>query len=65
MLQKGSIVKVSDNSGARWASCIKVLSKSQIGVTGDFILVTLKKISNQKKVKKKIIYLGLIVNQKF
>lgn len=65
MIQKGSCLKVSDNSGAKWSKCIKVFGKTSIAQVGDFILVTLKKIVNQKKVKKKIIYIGLIVTQKF
>lgn len=60
MIIKGSTLKVIDNSGAKWAKCIKVIGKSLIGHTGNLILVTLSNFISRKKVKKRTIYLGLI-----
>ena len=48
MIQVESQLKIVDNSGGKWAKCI---------------LVVLKKISNQKKVKKRTKYIGLIVGE--
>lgn len=63
MLQVGTKIKTIDNSGAKWVKCIKVLGKGnkKYATTGNIILITISKFSNRKKVKKRIIYLGLIV----
>mgnify|MGYP006075100923 CR=1 FL=1 len=63
MIQTGTKLKMSDNSGAKLAKCIKVvgLGVKQFGYIGDLILVTIKKYSSQNKVKKKLIYFGLII----
>ena len=52
MISVGTIVNVSDNSGAVTASCIKVLGTHQKkkGVPGDLLIVTLKKVKLNKKV---------------
>jgi len=39
--------------------------KTPVATVGMLILVVLKKISNQKKVKKRIKYIGLIVGVNF
>jgi ribosomal protein L14 len=65
MIIKGTLLKVIDNSGAKWSKCIKVVGKSLIGNTGNLILVTLSNFINRKKVKKRTIYLGLIAGVKF
>jgi len=64
MISKGSTLKVMDNSGAKWSKCIKVVGKSLTGYTGSLVLVTLSNFINRKKVKKRTIYLGLIVGVK-
>jgi large subunit ribosomal protein L14 len=63
MIQVESNLKVVDNSGAKWAKCILVRKKGKHSwaTVGMFILVSLKKFSNKKKVNKRIIYIGLIV----
>jgi large subunit ribosomal protein L14 len=63
MLKVGSYLRVVDNSGAKWAKCINIKKKGKYvsATIGMLILITLKKISNRKKVNKRIIYLGLIV----
>ena len=64
MIQIGSCLKISDNSGIKLAKCIKVISLSsskKIGHIGDLILITIKKYVASNKIKKKMIYHGLIV----
>lgn len=63
MIQMGTNFKVVDNSGARWAKCIKVLGKGnkKIATVGSVVLITLNKFNSRKKVKKRTIYVGLIV----
>jgi len=63
MIQVGTRLKIADNSGGRWSKCIKVLGKGnkKAGFVGNTILVTVSKILSQKKIKKRTIYLGLII----
>lgn len=63
MIQLKSRLKVSDNSGGNWSQCICVKKKGKYpkATIGMLILITLKKISNRKKVNKRIIYIGLII----
>jgi large subunit ribosomal protein L14 len=58
----GTKVNIADNSGARIGKCIKVKGKKKIGSVGSIILITLKKILYRKKVKKRVIYIGLIIS---
>lgn len=64
MIQTRTSLKVADNSGARWVKCIKVLGKGnkKVATIGNSVLVTVSNISSQKKIKKRTIYLGLIIN---
>jgi ribosomal protein L14 len=59
-------LKISDNSGAKWSKCVRVVvgSPTKAGM-GDLILVTLSGFSNRKKVKKRVIYLGLIISVQY
>lgn len=63
MINIGSKLNIVDNSGASEAKCIHIINKSnkKVGFIGDIILITLRKFFNKKKVKKKIIYIGLII----
>ena len=67
MIQQQSIIKVSDNSGAKTVKCIKVLGgfKKKYATIGDIIVVSIQKLRNKSKktskVKKKEIYKALIV----
>lgn len=63
MIQIESKLKIVDNSGGKWGKCISVCKKGKnpTAKTGMLILVVLKKISSQKKVKKRVRYIGLIV----
>ncbi len=63
MIKVGTILRVVDNSGAKWGKCIQIRRKGKYpsGSVGTVILVTLQKFSNRKKVTKRTIYMGLIV----
>ena len=63
MIQQESRLKVADNSGAKWVKCIKVLGKGnkKTATIGNSILITASNIKSQKKIKKRTIYLGLII----
>ena len=67
MIQVESQLKIVDNSGARWAKCVSVKKKGKkpSANVGTFILVSLKKFSNRKKVNKRTIYIGLIVGVRY
>lgn len=70
MIQIGTKVRVSDNSGARYASCIKILSgsKSQYAKIGDKLVVSITmlraKRRAQSKVQKGKISYGILVRSK-
>ena len=70
MIQQQTILRVSDNSGAKTAKCIKVLggSKKKIGHVGDTIIVSIQQLRNKSKrtskVKKGEIYKALIIRTK-
>jgi large subunit ribosomal protein L14 len=58
-----SIVKISDNSGGRYAQCLKILSKSQKQTAriGDIVVVSIKRITPRKKIIKGSIQRGVVV----
>jgi len=70
MIQQQTILKVSDNSGAKTVRCIKVLGgfKKKYATLGDTIVVSVQKLRNKlkktSKVKKKEIYKALIIRTK-
>lgn len=65
MVYKNTALKIIDNCGARKAKCIHIF-KYKWGKVGDLILVVLRKFYNlQKKIKKGLIYLGIIVGTKY
>ena len=70
MIQQQTVLKVSDNSGAKSARCIKVLggSKKKYAKLGDIIIVSIQQLRNKSKktskVKKKEIYRALIIRTK-
>ena len=55
MIQTGTILQISDNSGAKFAECIKVLGKSakSHATIGDFIVVSIKKLRKKGNIKVK------------
>jgi len=70
MIQVGTYLNVIDNSGAREASCIKVLSgyRRRYAFIGDLIVVSVKSIRSKRKVsskaKKGEIFRALVVKTK-
>ena len=70
MIQQQTILKVSDNSGAKTAKCIKVLGgfKKRFAYSGDTIVVSIQQLRNKSKktskVKKGEIYRALILRTK-
>jgi large subunit ribosomal protein L14 len=70
MIQQQTILKVSDNSGAKIAKCIKILGgfKKKFARAGDTIVVAISHLRNRSKktskVKKGGIYKALIIRTK-
>jgi large subunit ribosomal protein L14 len=70
MIQHHTLLKVSDNSGAKIVKCIKVLGgfKKQFAKLGDTIVVSIQNLRNKSKktskVKKKEVYKALIIRTK-
>jgi large subunit ribosomal protein L14 len=70
MIQQRTILKVSDNSGAKTVRCIKVLGgfKKKYAKLGDVIVVSVQKLRNKSKktskVKQKEVYKALIIRTK-
>ena len=62
----GTKLLIVDNCGAKLAKCIKIIGKDKKTASiGNIILITLRKFINKKKVKKRVIYIGLIVGIKY
>lgn len=70
MIQPQTILKVTDNSGAKTVKCIKILGgfNKKVAKLGDFVIVSIQKLRNRakqsSKVKKKELYKALIVRTK-
>jgi large subunit ribosomal protein L14 len=70
MIQQQTILKVSDNSGAKSAKCIKVLGgfKKRFAYAGDIVVVSIQQLRNKSKrtskVKKGEVYKALIIRTK-
>ena len=72
IIKEGSLLQISDNSGAKIAKCIKILGgyKKKTAVIGDLIIVSIQKtrdkVNNKKslKVAKKDIFKAVIVKTK-
>lgn len=70
MIQQQTILKVSDNSGAKIVKCIKVLGgfKKTIANLGDIIIVSVQELRNKSKITSKVkkgeIYKALIIRTK-
>jgi len=52
MIKIGTRIKVIDNSGAKFGRCIGIYKNQEKAKLGDIILLTIKKIRPNKKVKK-------------
>lgn len=61
-----TVIKASDNSGARLLNCIKIKNKSrkQVGLLGDLIIVSIKRAIPRKKVKKGEIHSAILIRTK-
>jgi len=70
MIQQQTVLKVSDNSGAKSVKCIKVLGgfKKRFAKLGNVIVVSIKELRNKSrktsKVKKGEVYKALIIKTK-
>ena len=70
MIQQQTILKVTDNSGAKTVKCIKVLNgfNRRFAVLGDTIIVSIQKLRNRarlsSKVKKGEVHKAIIVRTK-
>lgn len=70
MIQRGSFLTVSDNSGAKIAYCIHNISKpkSRYAYIGDIVLISVKKLRAKRrfasKIKKGTMAHGLIIRSK-
>ena len=66
MLQDGSMVKVTDNGGAKIAKIFKVLggSKRRYAGIGDVVIISVKVAEPRKAIKKKDVHQAVIVRQK-
>ncbi len=58
-------LRVTDNTGAKWAQCVKVLggSKRRYAQVGDVIVVAIKSAAPKGVVKKKAVERAVIVRQ--
>jgi large subunit ribosomal protein L14 len=67
MIIIGTKLLIVDNSGGKIAKCIRIIEKGKkkFASVGNTILVSLVKFINKKKVKKRVIYIGLIIGIKY
>lgn len=61
MIQQESLLKVSDNSGAKIVKCIKVLGgfKKRFAGVGDIIVVSVQRLRNKSKKTSKVLKGGV------
>ncbi|MEX0934705.1 MAG: 50S ribosomal protein L14 [Candidatus Paceibacterota bacterium] len=66
MIQPQTLVKVTDNSGAKIGRVFKVLggSKRRYARIGDLVVLSVQTAEPRKQVKKKDVLYGLVVRQK-
>ena len=66
MIQVGTVVKVTDNSGAKIGKVFKVLggSKRRYARLGDVVIMSVKVAEPRKQVKKKDIVRAVVVRQR-
>ena len=65
-MQDGSVVKVTDNGGAKIGKIFKVLggSKRRYAGIGDVVVLSVKVAEPRKAIKKKGVVYGVVVRQK-
>jgi large subunit ribosomal protein L14 len=60
MIQDRSFLKLADNSGAKLVQCLRVYKSKKVEV-GSVILVTVKQIRSQSKIKKGELFKAIVV----
>jgi len=69
MIQNRTVLRVIDNSGAKYVRCLKVLNKTKVGYLGDLIMVSVLSLRRGRgrkiRVKRKELCLGLISSVKY
>ena len=69
MVQNRTVLKVIDNSGAKYVRCLKVLNKKKVGYLGDLLVVSVLSLRRGRgrkiRVKRKELCLGLIASIKY
>lgn len=65
MVRVGTLINIIDNSGAERARCIHIYSKTSIAKPGDKILLTVRRVRVNSKIKKGQIYKGLLVRSAY
>ena len=69
MIQARTVLKVIDNSGAKYVRCLKVLGKKKVGYLGDIIVVSVLSLRRGRgrkiRVNRKEVCLGLISSTSF
>ncbi len=66
MIQERSILKVADNSGAKFVRCFRILggTKRRYARVGDVIVASVQSAEPRKSVKKKDVVRALVVRQR-
>lgn len=66
MIQAGTRVKITDNTGARTGQVFKVLggSKRRYARLGDLVVLSVKTAEPRKQIKKKAVVRGVVVRQR-
>lgn len=70
MIQQQTVLKVSDNSGAKTAKCLNLINsfKKKFANVGDIIIVSIQELRNKSKITSKVqkgeIYKALIIRTK-
>lgn len=66
MIQRGTKLKVADNTGAKLAQCIGILgaSKKKFAKIGDLITVTIKEAEPRREIKVHQVVKAVVVRQK-
>jgi large subunit ribosomal protein L14 len=66
MIQVGTNVLVTDNTGGKWGRVFKILggSKRRYAELGDVVVLSIKSAEPRKVIKKKDVVRGVVVRQK-
>lgn len=64
MIHVGQRILVIDNTGAKFAKCLRVYKKQKFAKLGELIYVAIKKVTPNKKVKKGEKYKGVVIRVK-